>query len=119
MVQEELRVLRLYLKAARRRLASRQLGVGHTSSNKATPPNSATPCAKHIQTTTYTNYIRKNAYIHNIYIHTPTPHWLALISIYLSIGIIGLAHSSVVKHLHVRGPEFGPQHCINHQIKTT
>jgi hypothetical protein len=45
MAQEELRVLHLYLKAARRRLASRQLGggsqspgpQGHTSSNKATP----------------------------------------------------------------------------------
>jgi hypothetical protein len=64
---EELRVLPLVLKAARRRLASRQLGLrvlkptptvthflqqGHIDSNKATPPNSATPWAKHIQTTT-------------------------------------------------------------------
>jgi hypothetical protein len=55
MVQEELRVLHLVPKANRRRLASRQLDKGlkaHTYSNKVTPPNSATPWAKHIQTTT-------------------------------------------------------------------
>jgi hypothetical protein len=65
MVQEELRVLHLYLKAVSGRLASRQLGLrvlkltptvthffhqNHTYSNKATPPNSATPWARYIQT---------------------------------------------------------------------
>ena len=52
LVQEELGVLHLVLKANKRRLlSSRQLEGGsqnlppqwHTSSNKATPPNSATP----------------------------------------------------------------------------
>jgi hypothetical protein len=60
MVLEELRVLHLHLKAARRRLASRQLEWGsyslypqwHTYSNRAMPSNSATPLAKHIQTIT-------------------------------------------------------------------
>jgi hypothetical protein len=53
MAQEELEVLHLHLKAARRRLSSRQPGVGSQSptvtsySNKATPPNSATPWARH------------------------------------------------------------------------
>ena len=58
--QEELRVLLLFLKAARRRLAPKWLGGGshcpppkcHTSSNKATPPNSTIHWAKHIQITT-------------------------------------------------------------------
>jgi len=54
-------VLHLVLKSNRRRLLpSKQLGrrsqspspQWHTSSNKATPPNSATPWAKHIQSTT-------------------------------------------------------------------
>jgi hypothetical protein len=48
--------------SASRRPTSRQLGQGywgqhpqwHTYSNKATPPNSATPWAKHIQTITVT-----------------------------------------------------------------
>ena len=60
MVQEELRVLHIHLKANRRRLASRQLRGGshcpptqqHTPSNKATLTNSATPWTKHIQSTT-------------------------------------------------------------------
>jgi hypothetical protein len=61
MVQEELRVLHLHLKAARRRLAPMWLeGQGshcpapqwYTSSNTATPPNSATPpLGKHSQST--------------------------------------------------------------------
>jgi hypothetical protein len=58
MAQEELRVLHLHLKEARSRLASRKQEEGlqaHTSSNKATPPNSATPWAKHIQITTPVN----------------------------------------------------------------
>jgi hypothetical protein len=64
MVQEELRVLPLHLKAARRRLGfqAARMGIlkpmptvthllqqGHTYSNKAKSPNSATPWAKHIQ----------------------------------------------------------------------
>jgi hypothetical protein len=59
MVQEELRVLCLHLKAARRRLASKVLKStpsvtyllqqGYTYSNMTTPHNNATPCAKHIQ----------------------------------------------------------------------
>ena len=57
MVQEEMRVLHLHLKAARRTLVSRQLvqryqsphPLWQTYSNRATPPN-ATPWAKHIQT---------------------------------------------------------------------
>ena len=60
MAHKMLWVLHPILKVNRRRSASRQLGEGsqspppkwHTSSNKATPPNSATPWAKHIQTTT-------------------------------------------------------------------
>jgi hypothetical protein len=67
MALEKLRVLHLVPKVNRRRLAFRQLGrgsqiqpptvvhflqQGHTYSNKGTPPNSATPWAKHIQTTT-------------------------------------------------------------------
>jgi hypothetical protein len=59
MVLEELRVEHLVLKANRRRLTLRQLGRGsqipppqrHTSCDKAIPPNSAIPWAKHIQTT--------------------------------------------------------------------
>jgi hypothetical protein len=57
MVQKELWVGHLYRKANRKRLASRQLGSPssdwHTHS-KATPPNSTTPWAKHIQTATKT-----------------------------------------------------------------
>jgi hypothetical protein len=60
----ELRVLHLVPKANRRSLVSRQLRGspptmthflqrGHTYSNKATSPHSATPRAKHIQTTTF------------------------------------------------------------------
>jgi hypothetical protein len=65
MVQEELRVLYLHLKAASRILASFQaarmrilkpiptmtclLQQGHTYSSRATPCNSVTPWAKHIQ----------------------------------------------------------------------
>jgi hypothetical protein len=57
MVQGELRVLHLHLKAARRRLAAKMrvlksTPTAHTCSNKATPPNSAIPWAKHIQITT-------------------------------------------------------------------
>jgi hypothetical protein len=60
LMEEELRSLLLNLKAARRRLASRQLGQGswsphpqwYTYSNKASPPNSATSWAKHMQTIT-------------------------------------------------------------------
>ena len=60
MVLEELRVLFLVLKAARSRLAPMWFGGGsrcsprqlHSSSNKTTPPNSAIPWAKRIQTTT-------------------------------------------------------------------
>jgi hypothetical protein len=57
MVQEELRVLYLHLKAASVRLASRMRvlkpmpTVTHLL-NKATPLNSATPWVKHIQTST-------------------------------------------------------------------
>jgi hypothetical protein len=62
MVQEELRVLHLYLKAASRIPTSRQLGWGFYSSppqwhsyfNGATPSNSATSWAEHIQTITET-----------------------------------------------------------------
>ena len=51
-LEKELRVPPLVPKANRRRLSSKQLGGGsqspptqrHTSSNKATPPKSATPC---------------------------------------------------------------------------
>jgi len=62
MVLVELRVLHLHPKKARSRLlSSRQLGGGslspppqrHTSSNKSTPPNSATPWTN-TQTTTLT-----------------------------------------------------------------
>ena len=57
-LEKELRVLHLDLKVARKKLSSRQLGGGsrgpppqrHTSSNKDTPPNSATSWANHIQT---------------------------------------------------------------------
>ena len=68
-VQEELRVLHLHLKSAKRRLAPRWLGGGshcppsqwHNSSNKATPTLTSPhllivpfiPWAKHIQTTTF------------------------------------------------------------------
>jgi hypothetical protein len=70
---EEQRVLHLVLKANRRRLnpqAARRrfskpippvthlLQQGHTHFNKATPPNSTTPWAKHIQTTTLWNRTR-------------------------------------------------------------
>ena len=64
MVQEELRVLHLHLKAASRILAKMRvlkptlrvihlLQQGHTYSNRATPLNSVTPFAKHIQTITH------------------------------------------------------------------
>ena len=70
-VQEEWRVKHLPLKAASRRLTSRQLGwgsytythsehllqPGHTYSNKATPPNGATPWSKNIQTITVTDWV--------------------------------------------------------------
>ena len=60
MVQEELRVLHLHLKAPSGRLSSRQLGweylspspPWHTYSNKATPLNSATSWVEHMQTIT-------------------------------------------------------------------
>jgi hypothetical protein len=58
MVLKELRFLHLVLKINRRRLTSRQLGVGsHThlskpSSNKSIPSNNATPWVKRVQTTT-------------------------------------------------------------------
>jgi hypothetical protein len=66
MVPEELRVLHLIPKANRRKLAPTWLSKpsptvthflqqGHTYSNKAIQPNSATPWAKHIQTTTNVN----------------------------------------------------------------
>jgi hypothetical protein len=64
-VQEDLRDLHLYLKVAKRRLSPMWLGGGfhcpppqwHTIwrphlLQKATPSNTATPWAKHIQTTT-------------------------------------------------------------------
>jgi hypothetical protein len=59
------RVLHLHLKAARRILASRQLGWGplspcpqwHTYSNRATPSNNAIPWAEHIQTATNSYFI--------------------------------------------------------------
>jgi hypothetical protein len=69
MALEKLRVLRLVPKGNRIKLFCRQLGggsqsppptvtqflqQGHTCSNKSIPPNSATPWAKHIQTTTPT-----------------------------------------------------------------
>jgi hypothetical protein len=50
---------------ARRRVSNPTLTVidflqqGHTYSNKATPPNSVTPWAKHIQTTTLIKTFRK------------------------------------------------------------
>jgi hypothetical protein len=65
MVQEELRDLRLHLKAASRILASRQQGWGSQSPqsqwqifsnkvyyNRATPSNSTIPWAEHVQTIT-------------------------------------------------------------------
>jgi hypothetical protein len=59
MVQEELRVLRLYPKAASGRLTSRQLGwllsphpQWHTYSNQATPPDGTTPWSENIQSIT-------------------------------------------------------------------
>ena len=61
MVQEELRVLHLHLNVTRKRMAPMWLGgphcpspQWHTSSNKATPPNSATLWVKHIPITTWT-----------------------------------------------------------------
>jgi hypothetical protein len=72
MVQEEQRVLCLLLKAPRRSLtkalgrASKPtprvayfLQQDYTYSNKATPPNSATPWAKHGQTTTVDQAVLK------------------------------------------------------------
>jgi len=63
MVQAELRVLNLPLKAASGILASRQLGLGykspqllqqdHTYSNRATISNSAMPLGEHIQTISF------------------------------------------------------------------
>jgi hypothetical protein len=65
MVQEKLRVLQLYLKAACRILAARMrvlkptptvthlLQQGHTYPTRATPLNNATPCAEHVQTLTH------------------------------------------------------------------
>ena len=60
MAQEELRVQHLVQKTYRKRLTSRLmhrvtqfLQRGHAYSKKAIPPNSATPWAKHIQTTTF------------------------------------------------------------------
>lgn len=68
MVQKELRVLPLHVKVIRRRLTlmcleggpvslllstvTHSLQQGYTYSNKAIPPNSAIPWAKHIYTTT-------------------------------------------------------------------
>jgi hypothetical protein len=60
MVQEELRVLHLRLKAARMGdlkpipTVTHLLQQGHTYSNRATPSNSATPWTEHIQTMTPT-----------------------------------------------------------------
>jgi len=50
MVQKKVRVLHLHLKAARMRILKPMPIV--TYSHKATPPNSATLWAKHIQTIT-------------------------------------------------------------------
>ena len=71
-VQEELRALHLVPKANRRRLAPMWLEGGsqspplqwHTSSNKATPPNSVTPWVKHIQTTTLNNRWFQSSILH-------------------------------------------------------
>ena len=58
-VQEQMRVLHLvpkanwFLKATP--TVTHLLQQGHTYCNKVTPPNSATPWAKHIQTTTHIN----------------------------------------------------------------
>jgi hypothetical protein len=70
MVQEELRVLHLHLKAASRILAFRQgliahiycdtpIPQGHTYSERATPSNSASCLSEHIQTITRTMKKRK------------------------------------------------------------
>jgi hypothetical protein len=70
MVQKELRILLLQLEALRRRLAPTWLGgmsqdllptvtpflqQGHSYSEIVTPPNNASPWAKHIQPTTLGN----------------------------------------------------------------
>jgi hypothetical protein len=68
MVPGKLRILYLHLKATRKTLTSTLhraskptptvthfLQQGHTYSNKATPPNTAAPWVKHIQTTTQGN----------------------------------------------------------------
>jgi hypothetical protein len=65
MVQEELRILHLHLKAASRILTSRQVGWGsyrphpqwHSYSNRVTPSNSATSWAKHKQAITLSNHV--------------------------------------------------------------
>ena len=65
MVQEELKVLHLHPKEARNRLRRQLGGVSpspppewYTFSNKATPSNSATPWAKHMQTVTSSLYLK-------------------------------------------------------------
>jgi hypothetical protein len=68
MVQAEGRVPHLHLKAARRRLASRQQSPcpqWHIYSNKATLPNSATPWAKQIQTITLCHRAKQVSVVSN------------------------------------------------------